>query len=204
MTSRPILFSGEMVRAILDGKKTVTRRLVTVRHRQAQPRLLYWTDEYGALKAHYEDGTRREASLVLRPYGVPGDTLWVRETWRATVAHSCAQDTCDCEDLIVEYRSTLHASKRVAGARVPDGFTLHANAQHWRPSIFMPQWASRITLRVTGHRVERLHCIDEDDARREGVESRADFAALWDKINGKRAPWADNPRVHRVEFEVVR
>lgn len=203
MTSRPILFSGEMVRAILDGKKTVTRRLVTVPRgaRRALPYGPYWVDEDGELFAADEYGDYHEASLVLRPYGVPGDTLWVRETHAFRVYQHSATD--DALRTLIEYRATPGDEYSCLVVPPPD-WRPPASTQHWRPSIFMPQWASRITLRVTGHRVERLHCIDEDDARREGVESRADFAALWDKINGKRAPWADNPWVHRVEFEVVR
>ncbi len=200
MTVRPILFSAEMVRAILDGKKTVTRRLVTVPRgsRRALPYKPYWVDEDGALFAADEYGDYHEASLVLRPYGVPGDTLWVRETHAFREVHEAT--TWGPPTVVVEYRATPWLSHHLVVVP-PDDWRESARPQHWRPSIFMPPWASRLTLRVTGHRVERLHRIDEDDARREGVADRAAFAALWDAINGKRAPWADNPWVHRVEFE---
>lgn len=125
--------------------------------------------------------------------------LWVRETW-----WKCP---CDCDQIV--YREKFDAGGYPNLPVVPSG---------WRPSIFMQRSDSRITLEVVSVRVERLHEITEDDAIREGVDAvsvadvprngtltrRDDFAQLWQKINGKRAPWASNPFVWRVEFKVLK
>ena len=240
MKERPILFTGEMVRAILAGRKTQTRRLVTVPwqgSRRALPYAPYYVEEDGRLLVDCSgapDSTGasdyREASTCLRcPYGVPGDRLYVRETW----AQAELGDEWNYwrgkpdERLPVLYRG--------------DNPTLGADDEYWRPSIHMPRWASRITLIVESVRVERLHAITEEDARAEGVEGRTletwsaydpetggypefmveparsglenirhhvrtiltarqAFAQLWDSINAKRAPWESNPWVWVVGF----
>lgn len=166
MKEHPILFSGPMVRALLAGTKTQTRRIVT------QPRFV------------------GPAMIHAGPYGGPGDRLWVRETFAETSGR-------------VIYRESVPMGPGV-----------------WRPSIFMPRALSRITLEVVSVRVERLQDITDDDILAEGV-TVAGVAALvgkqrsrepiacnlrglwslgWDAINGKRAPWASNPWVWRVEF----
>jgi hypothetical protein len=164
MTDRPILFSAEMVRAILDGRKTQTRRkmsvqpwpdaLVTVEH--YHPTVI---DRHGDMQpgkeifgAHWDDG---EHGLRC-PYGPPGDTLWVRETW-APLPGSVVLN-------VAFYRADTKAA--------PDDV-------RWRPSIHMPRWASRITLEVKGVRVERLQDISEDDARAEGCKARPSPGPWW-------------------------
>jgi len=162
MTERPILFSAPMVRAILDGSKTQTRRV--------------WKMPRGC------DECRR-------PYGQPGDRLWVRETWRSY------------PDGIVyraDYRDTDFAD------------AVHAP---WRASIHMPRSASRIELEVTGLRVERLQDISEADANAEGVKhslhlpggrfARENFAHLWWTIHGDES-WEANPWVWVVSFVRVK
>ena len=163
MTERPIIFSAPMVRAILEGKKTQTRRkmkvqpgpdaLVTVEH--YHPIVI---DRHGDMQpgkeifgAHWDDGEYGLKS----PYGAPGDLLWVRETWAKGETAGVAQ-----------YRATdPQCDDTTSGLR-------------WRPSIHMPRWASRITLRIIDVRVERLHDITEDDARAEGCEARP-FPGPW-------------------------
>lgn len=223
---RPILFSAPMVRAILDGRKTVTRRVVTVgdtieeRDDGTQwPYFTTWT--------HGDDGSPWASC----PYGAPGDRLWVRETWRY---HGWTEDgapwikyAADDSTRLVE-RIPDEWSDRLADiwADLSDDANMaidgRAADRKWRPSIFLPRWASRVTLAVTAVRVERLQEIDELDALNEGVQGRAvdgvldgkpgryvvgsardEFAELWDGINAARAPWASNPWVWRVEFRVV-
>lgn len=195
MKERPILFSGPMVRAILDGRKTQTRRLV--KHRQ-------FSEEVHARAAHV--GVRAaldELPTLPNVYGVPGDWLWVRETWAATDL-----TVWDRERASLRYRATHDLGPL-------DG---------WRPSIHMPRWASRITLEVTGVRVERLQGISEEDARAEGIEpvglhrwrnympepeagsigsrfatARDSFFSLWESINGTES-LAANPWVWVIEF----
>lgn len=172
-------------------------------------------------------------SVPLRcPYGSPEERLWVRETW--CLAHpACADDMSDAA-------GRPRGPEKYAGSdehwfayyRATDPGVVHSEDRDkspWRPSIFMPRWASRITLEITEVRVQRLQEIGEDDARAEGVESytpphghispnqrvpgpgfdccrlgdqphRLPFADLWDSINGKRAPWSSNPWVWCLTF----
>ena len=223
---RPILFSAPMVRAILDGRKTVTRRVVTVGDTIEErddgtpwPYFTTWT--------HGDDGSPWASC----PYGAPGDRLWVRETWRY---HGWTEDGAPWIKYAADYSTRLveripdEWSDRLADiwADLSDDANMaidgRAADRKWRPSIFLPQWASRVTLAVTAVRVERLQEIDELDALNEGVQGRAvdgvldgkpgryvvgsardEFAELWDGINAARAPWASNPWVWRVEFRVV-
>mgnify|MGYP001593654660 CR=1 FL=1 len=214
MKERPILFSGPMVRAILDGWKTQTRRIV----KGAQPT--------GASGHTISGDWFRNERLVMRehkavsaisdvlwsqecPYGRVGDRLWVRETWAFELgAISSTRD----ENAPLVYAADGEQALR---SRLCD---------RWRPSIHMPRWASRINLEITGIRVERLQDISETDARAEGAEevwfdhgSAADrglidmpcmeinapfrngYALLWDQING-RGSWAGNPWVWVYDF----
>lgn len=183
MRERPIIFSAPMVRALIAGTKTVTRRIV-------KPSVAAIANE-GIV------GDR------LCPYGVKGDRLWVRETHAFGPTVDDPDDWRDNpDDWAVFYRAD--------GDERPWKTSYEEEAEEiappWRPSIFMPRWASRITLEVVSVRVERLHSIDDADALREGVHggsltSDAEaFAHLWDEINGDRAPWSSNPWVWRVEF----
>ena len=205
MTERPILFSGPMVRAILDGRKTVTRRLVK------DAAGAFWdhpgylpTVVDGRVRWHCVD-TGAEVGpgspMPTSPYGVPGDRLWVRETF-------CLRDP------------DHHPERGYWYAATDD-----VDNPRWTPSIHMPRRASRLTLDVTEVRVERLNAINEGDAISEGIDARCDhgcsslcgcamcieggcptatskFEELWDAINGKRAPWSSNPWVWVVGFEV--
>lgn len=204
---RPILFSGAMVRALLDGRKTQTRRVM-----KPQPEGERWLSEL------YLSGKWAERPTC--PYGQPGDRLWVRETWGVMSSEGSTA--------LVSYAARLPAGKTLADTdggcdviRVPDEWRGRleglVDTERWRPSIHMPRWASRLTLKVTGVRVERLHDISEADARAEGVDhelaftegliTRASdtrpravawFQALWDRINGADS-WDANPWVWVVE-----
>ncbi len=189
---RPILFSGEMVRAILEGRKTQTRRVV-----KPQPcEMNVW---HGAI---YDGEIDLDKTPCMEsrscPYGVPGDRLWVRETFCTGSFYDCFQ-----EDGAICYRATA-------------GNTTETDCAAWRPSIHMPRHASRITLEVTSVRVERVQNISEEDAKEEGVEHFLippdggsaphieGFRKLWDSINAKRGfGWAANPWVFVIEFRRV-
>lgn len=191
MKERPILFSTPMVRAILDGKKTQTRRVV-----KPQPIQIGWFDHQKGFCAHVstDDAGTTYHEMVKCPYGQPGDRLWVRETWAPTFHGE------DC----------IYAADPYVG---PFPFT-----GKWRPSIHMPRWASRLTLEIVSVRVERLLKItlsdiwdegrgmppDIDDSiearQREWVDGPAWYRNLWDSINGKKHPWESNPWVWVVEF----
>ena len=171
-TERQILFSAPMVRAILNGTKTQTRRIV--KH------------------SPDDDCPYLENKIATRcPYGQPGDRLWVREAWR-TVAEADA----------IPPRDLREAQRIWYDAETPH----QPGAGKCRPSLFMPRWASRITLKITGTRLERLNDISEADAIAEGVLTtpgqdtpRTAFRALWESINGMGS-WEINPWLWVVEF----
>ncbi len=227
MKERPILFNAPMIRAILDGRKTVTRRIV-------KPVKFYpdfgcavgqvggvW--RYGSPAAL---GLRERGdhwSVVLKgdvlqrmctseaygwgagagcPYGVPGgDRLYVRETWAAPHAYDHLPPRLIPQDARIHYAATEDRGGLL-----------------WRPSIHMPRWASRITLEVTGVRVEALQDIDLADALAEGISDTgalildsagneqggpiAEYAVLWEQINGPGS-WAANPFVWVVTFRRI-
>lgn len=169
MKERPILFSGEMVRAILDDRKTQTRRVIKVPRRcraggvrDYYPAHRWWVGPHpvsGWWAVDVPDGPPEYAVKNTRgpgfscPYGRPGDLLWVRETW----AHSVT----GCEDQGgVTYRAD-HLDPAGDGP---------ANPVRWRPSIHMPRWASRLSLMVTNVRAEPLQDITAADARAEGIQ----------------------------------
>lgn len=188
MAERPILFSAPMVRAILEGRKTQTRRVLDVERMQNRRGT---RDCDGWHPGDVEDPDwRRLAGEHWSPYGSHGDLIWVRETWQhengSCDDHRCGQPTH------IYYLAT----------------ETYPESMRWRPSIFMPRWASRISLRVVSVRVERLQDISESDAQAEGIGSpvtrdckRPKFEKLWDTINAKRAPWSSNPWVWVIEFE---
>ncbi len=199
MTERPILFSGEMVRAILEGRKTQTRRVV--RH---QPDLhlrkhrYAYVVESGVLKFGRAPWRKSDPhNFIVEeeincPFGRPGDRLWVRETfslggkWKDGHLHEDG-----------EQRFVYRADHRQQCCD---------SLYRWRPSIHMPRWASRITLEITDVRVERLQEISEEDAMSEGMVESEDFTpkgafkALWNSLAKPGAQWADNPWVWCISF----
>lgn len=212
----PILFSGEMVRAILDGRKTQTRRVVKRKG---------WL-VCGAAAEPYHAITQRRSGkgyAAVRtecypcPYGQPGDRLWVRETWAETVNIDCHPDwpgrphtnsEVDEDGLV----SSCVIYRADGGWNWLNDIGYETDRSSWRPSIHMPRWASRITLEVTDVRVERVQDISEADVQVEGTPNEQgigapdqfDFQQLWDSINAKRGyGWDANPWVWVVEFEQV-
>lgn len=210
MKKRPMLFNAPMVRALLDGSKTQSRRVVKFPHKNP---LGTWepTSIGGPNGGRLADGGTvpeqgaiwhtRTGDCLSSPYGQPGDRLWVRETWidASSALHSC-----------VIYRA--------------DGDE-QACGEPWKPSIHMPRWASRILLEIVSVRVERLTDISESDAIAEGIEpvygvwrdyqnqpsvnhhpawSTAidSYRSLWESINGTGS-WDLNPLVWVIEFKRV-
>ena len=230
MKERPILFSAPMVRALLDGRKTQTRRVAKFTDAG------YLKEPCGHRRWHRGDPDAVQAC----PFGGIGDRLWVRETWKFTGwsgdgepwIHYRADDKqvfIDGRNIPETWGELLMDVWSVLSAE--DNFQIDQKAadRKWRPSIHMPRWASRITLEVTGVRVERLQEISEDDAKAEGVEpwvigdgwreyglppsveaagthplrsARDSFASLWESINGPGS-WEANPFVWVIEFRRV-
>lgn len=187
MKEKPILFSAPMVQAILAGTKTQTRRIFkgTTEHK----------GEYNP--AYIERWEQHSGWAKICPYGGIGDHLWVRETW--TQDGRGGQDAQGRD--AVYYRADMPHHDTWAGT--------------WKPSIFMPRWASRITLEITDIRVEYLQSISEEDAQAEGVQPIYNphggstitpywhgFRELWSKINGKES-WDNNPLVWAISFRKV-
>lgn len=199
---RPILFSAPMVRALLDGSKTQTRRVVKpqpphdLQHRSVDaPDAFVAEGEHTWWAGNHTQGIYHSARC---PYGQPGDRLWVREAW--------APKAIDPECTVAAYRATDDECKGP-----------------WTPSIHMPRWASRLDLEITGVRVERLQDISEADAIAEGIERREDacgswkhygdtgmsvdaigsYRSLWERINGDES-WKSDPWVWVVEFRRIR
>ena len=208
---RPIIFSGEMVRAILDGRKTMTRRVVKCGVSADCESFINVGGDHWAQMFRAEDGEMYPKCWSDPcPFGQKGDRLWLKESWQVwTEFNSVAPD------------GLLEA---MGGVAYPDVNYL-ANGNKWdarvRSPIHMPRWASRITLEITDVRVERLNEISEGDASKEGVERiehgphevgsvpvhpftssyRDAFVALWNKINGKKHPWNLNPWVWKISFK---
>ncbi len=184
MKDRPILFSAPMVRAILAGHKTQTRRIV---------KLPLIDPDFGCEIAGCETASVLRQSPSICPHGQPGDRLWVKETFSAY--------GCFGVDGRIVYR-----------ADIPDG--KQPNGLHWKPSIFMPRKASRIKLGITDVKVERLQDISEADALDEGCPGDCEYHGhptqkcsdwyriLWESINGPGS-WAANPWVWVITFTRV-
>ncbi|HBO2163797.1 TPA: hypothetical protein ACKP3D_000821 [Pseudomonas aeruginosa] len=201
---RPILFNDQMVRAILEGRKTVTRRVVKDTGFYAIDAAIHGNDV--ALR-------EREALSTRCPFGQPGDRLWVREAWQGPLISDEEQAANQSwwKDM-TKFQDPAHCAYRASGDDNeyvdPDGY-FHCK---WKPSIHMPRWASRILLEITAVRVERLQditpnqCIAEGAWREKdkelgrGQEAIAAFADLWRSTGGD---WDANPWVWVVEFKRV-
>ncbi|HEN3655744.1 TPA: hypothetical protein U5E37_003732 [Yersinia enterocolitica] len=187
MNEKPILFNADMVNAILSGRKTQTRRIIS------EKTLHLFNVAASAGECHpLELCDERSQSYYLEfcPLGKPGDQLWVRETFATGL----------CTESTLAYRATHKTEDLEEGW----GETIK-----WTPSIHMPRWASRINRLITGVRVERLQDISEQDAMAEGVSAnehspaRYVFGSLWQSIYGADNPksWQANPWVWVIEFE---
>jgi hypothetical protein len=215
MRERPILFNGAMVRAILAGQKTQTRRAVKTDGAVDVVRFIGADNQ-----ATGEFGWCPHPSLIARhircPFGQAGDRLWVRETWRPETIHSCAMDTCDCDAVGVTYAADGEWIPHTWQNPPPDDWYMpEAAARGNVPSIHMPRWACRLVLEITTVRVERLHDISEADALAEGIHHEAmngyalagmhrsagfAFRDLWTSTSGN---WDSNPWVWAIEFKRV-
>jgi hypothetical protein len=221
---RPILFSGPMVRSILAGTKTQTRRLVRgpvdfVGGAGQQGDLScwgYWVDDmYGrwaVLARGLDQHCPHGLVSIPCPYGVPGDRLWVKHSyWHYTPPTTNPSNEQAWDEITRCAR--WPSGESILDIEPDTSIRKHSDFDGgWkrRPSIHMPRWASRITLEVTDVRVQRLQEISEEDAQAECVPTgdgegsyREGFASIWQDINGKRAPWASNPWVWAVSFSVV-
>ncbi|EJF8031379.1 hypothetical protein M9M37_001842 [Escherichia coli] len=222
MKERGMIFNGEMVRAILEGRKTQTRRPIK------------WKQTRFTEMGEREDGSKwpwsEDADSVRDywhpcPFGAVGDRIWVRETW-ATLGN---EDGCcvDWNDNLCKgdeksaariYRASCEQKPGDYGLwSIPDDADWKPHTENekfegaWRPSIHMPRWASRITLEITDVRVERLNDISECDAKAEGAPTECTligdkhypgFRSLWKSIYGNDS-WQASPWVWVIEFKRI-
>ncbi|ESM41245.1 morphogenetic protein [Klebsiella pneumoniae] len=202
-----MIFNAEMVRAILDGRKTQTRRPI----KWKQTRFTEIGErEDGSKWPWSEDAEHAFDFWHPCPFGSVGDRIWVRETFQGPLFDFDLMDSY-CKDSTPFEKSEFCVYK-ADGVPAPEFYDaddeLHCC---WRPSIHMPRWASRILLEITGVRVERLKSISDRDALREGC-STADmksgdcvadvFARLWASIYGDES-WNSNPWVWVIEFKRI-
>lgn len=219
MKERPVIFNGEMVRAILDGRKTQTRRVIANVSLDNCIPLQKPTKTKDGIYTHVMDAQGHG----LCPFGQVGDRLWVRETW-GVVSH----DFDDSEQFIdwVPDRPVTAIHEMPFGNGYYSGHAIyaadgeftwgdddgHGERSCWKPSIHMPRSACRIMLEITAVRVERLNDISEEDAKAEGVAPsqhiitppealyRVGFLKLWQSIYGEES-WRANPWVWVIEFK---
>ncbi|BEO13072.1 hypothetical protein SMQC17_11020 [Serratia marcescens] len=220
MKERPVIFNGEMVRAILDGRKTQTRRVIKLSHERGMvnPVIRGRNGEISSISCRL--------APTLCPFGQVGDRLWVRETFADVNTEGGPAFTyradqglkfCLDDESPVDYDRYPGKSFAMWCSDLWNGEDGHG----WTPSIHMPRWASRITLEITDVRVERLNDISESDAKSEGVKPAGDmlpdypdtfltpngdfatakvaFQRLWQSIYGEES-WGDNPWVWVIEF----
>ncbi|EOC0011700.1 hypothetical protein ACI0X9_003387 [Cronobacter turicensis] len=222
MKERPIIFNGEMIRAILNGHKIQTRRIMKPQPSSCTQGGFWWPSDKHHTMLHVEKALQNSEGIWKGiagdacPFGTVGDRLWVRETW--------ARYNIDKDSYDMAYRATTPHDWPKEG--------------RWRPSIHMPRWASRILLEITDVRVERLNSISHEDAEREGIHTevwdqtvvaknyaaedqifqfwsedmphyvemnelfRASFRSLWQSIYGAES-WQANPWVWVIEFKRV-
>lgn len=207
MNGRGMIFNSEMVRAILDGRKTQTRRVLAT-YQDAVKFCPEW-DVNGkqifiVLGEKDHAGMNPVITAIPCPFGQQGDRIWVRETFRV---HSRATDVAT-----LVYRASVRNSWTEQTHRVPVAVcNKPATPEKWTPSIHMPRWASRITLEITDVRVERLNSISDSDASKEGCciadmesgDCLSDvFTRLWTSIYGDDS-WQANPWVWVIEFKRV-
>ncbi|QBR52694.1 hypothetical protein [Erwinia sp. QL-Z3] len=211
MKERPIIFNADMVRAVLDGRKTQTRRIIKLDHERGMENPVV-RGKGGAVSYV---GCRLASTLC--PFGEVGDRLWVRETFRV---HSRATDVAT-----LVYKASEQQSWTQQTHRVPiEKCNKPAVIDKWTPSIHMPRWASRVALEITGVRLERLKDISAEDVTAEGIktlgeamwgpqwwadapqaainDAQLQFSIIWSKIYGE-ASWQANPWVWVIEFQHV-
>lgn len=230
MKERPILFSGPMVRALLDGSKTQTRRVLKVPHENPLGKweVLPWGGPNGGRTRDGKTvpfqnviGHTRTGEIIACPRGEPGDRLWVRETWQGPLLQEFEVDAdpdWHYASHIHQYQNPAHCEYAADGGPKPEYTDADdVMRQGWRPSIHMPRWASRITLEITRVRVERLQDISDADCVAEGCGAlSAAIGCPMTSAPGETIPramfralwesingpdsWAANPWVWAIEF----
>ncbi|HAU4280036.1 TPA: hypothetical protein F6T95_13455 [Proteus mirabilis] len=230
MKERGIIFNAEMVRAILDGRKTQTRRIMKPQPKTNENGDIWWPSNICQsminIKEMMQDNEGVWAGIagISCPHGGVGDHLWVRETW-SVVSHEF-----DDDGLMIDYvpdRPTKAVHEMPYGHGYFTGHVIYSadgdftwgdddgcidGRSCWKPSIHMPRWASRITLEITDVRVERLKDAGDTEFKAEGYPLEREltggsmdpfcwFRNLWDSVSPTNFKYADNPWVWVIEFK---
>ncbi|HDH0408326.1 TPA: hypothetical protein PIO36_004458 [Klebsiella pneumoniae] len=227
ITERGMIFNAEMVRALLSGRKTQTRRIMKPQPEPCPRGGHWWPSNVFKTMLHVEDemqnGKGGWGGLVgdACPFGAVGDRIWVRETW-GVVSHAFSDDGLMIDWVPDRPATAIH--EMPFGNGYYSGYAIYAadgdytwgdddgyedGRSCWKPSIHMPRAASRILLEITDVRVERLRSMSQDDARAEGViaasgpmEAGLAFRELWDSIYGEES-WKANPWVWVIKFKRI-
>jgi hypothetical protein len=202
MKLTPLLFKADMVRALLFGNKTQTRRVI-----KPQPA---WNNITDYIMGHAIMG--ENGKPITSPYGLAGDRIWVKETWRTLAKYNHLKPRELPDDAMINFK---------AGFSGIENSDFNNLANKWRSPLFLQQRFSRITLEITNVRVERLNECSEADAIAEGIDSKDgqwrhylkvnkfgaspvhSYQTLWESINGVGS-WDKNPWVWVIEFKVVK
>lgn len=241
---KPILFSTEMVRAILEGRKTQTRRVIKPQPESYVHHLDCWNKEKGEWIKTSRSGKVmifQKPNIIKCPWQV-GQELWVRETWkpgaweedgRVAIDYKASPELTNTpwiyypeesfEDNFIKWTDELLSKGLITDKNGRFNWEPGKSPLKWRPSIFMPRWASRIQLLIKNIRVERVQDISGEEARKEGIENQSDllcntlaqewFQNLWDSINANRKDkdgnilpysWNHNPLVWCISFERIK
>ncbi|EHF0526061.1 hypothetical protein IFP00_004448 [Salmonella enterica] len=219
MKERGMIFNDEMVRAILDGRKTQTRRIMSIQPEHSELVLRRVIDsKNGRDNGKYfwsqsdARGLKMRSKVFGCPYGEVGDRIWVRETY-----HGPLFDYEHMESYLEDsskFEKPEFCVYRADGKTAPEFYDADDNLHcGWRPSIHMPRWASRLTLEITGVRVERLASVSDEDAGKEGYPANPApyggtmdkwlwFRGLWDSIYPDQS-FKHNPWVWVIEFKRI-
>lgn len=232
MKERGIIFNAEMVRAILDGRKTQTRRIMKPQPKLSKNGGTWWPSNICQSMINIEEMMQDNEGIwfgiagIVCPHGGVGDRLWVRETW-SVVSHEF-----DDDGLMIDYvpdRPTKAVHEMPYGHGYYTGHVIYSadgdftwsdddgcidGRSCWKPSIHMPRWASRIMLEITDVRVERLKYADDNDFKAEGYPLEREltggsmdpfcwFRNLWDSMSPTNFKYADNPWVWVIEFRRI-
>ncbi|HCT4384721.1 hypothetical protein L1S16_24295 [Klebsiella pneumoniae] len=218
MSERGMIFNAEMVRALLDGRKTQTRRPI----KWKQTRFTEIGEREDGSKWPWSEDAEHACDFWHPcPFGAVGDRIWVRETW-GVVSHAFSDDGLMIDWVPDRPATAIH--EMPFGNGYYSGYAIYAadgdftwgdddgyedGRSCWKPSIHMPRAASRILLEITDVRVERLRSMSQDDARAEGViaasgpmEAGLAFRELWDSIYGEES-WKANPWVWVIKFKRI-
>lgn len=210
VSEKPIIFSDPMVQAILDGRKSQTRRIIKwqASSQSLTPIQRVFDPIAGMFGMDIQVGSHEpnlERMSLACPYGMPGDALWVREAWGIHSRHT--------DEIPPQKRSELPRPLDIDRTKWAHHYRADGNLESaWYPSIHMPRWASRITLEIVDVRVERLQDISDENIYAEGLDyakgsegewgnefAQEEFQQIWESINGAGS-WDANPFTWVVEF----